>query len=99
MRYRLRALLIVVACFLFGLGLALALDRSYYTKPSGTWPITKILRFPREIITWIFILGDSGSEGERRFWEVTIGTILYSSIALCVAALCRRPSVQKALVQ
>lgn len=82
MRYRLRTLLIAVTSFLIGLGVTLAVDRAYH---AGLWKETRQLRAPAEMITWLFILGDFGTNEQHRFWTLTSGTAFYACVVFCFA--------------
>lgn len=91
MGYRLRIPLFVVGSFLIALVAVFVADRTFYAMlQSGPRQIPSIVRWllmPGEAITFLCILGDSGTDAQQRFWVIATSTSFYTCFGFVVAML------------
>jgi hypothetical protein len=75
---------------LFGLVVALSVDYAKHLPNASelmVWPVVQALSVPGDFITWLFILGDGGSEATHRWCSFGVGTAYYTLLGMAVGSL------------
>src|SRR5262245_25925601 len=91
MRFLLRTLLTAAVSFLIALGATLWADYTFYamlrTRPLDIPTIAQWVLAPGELVTFIAILGDSGTEGQHRHCVIASSTAFYACLCFGLAML------------